>query len=378
MGTGIQRPCIVISAVNFVEGGPLSILQDCLAFASEHLSDQYDIVVLVHRASLFNCPRLRFIEYLHSKRSWLARLYHEYWLFRPLSLELNPVLWLSLHDMTPNVVAQRRAVYCHNPAPFYRLTLRDVWLEPGFAVFNLFYRWLYQINIQMNDYVIVQQDWLRSRFENNFGLRNVVVAYPEFALPDTLVASDTIPEKNVCRFVYPAFPRVFKNFEVIGEAARILAGKGIEKFEVLLTIDGSETRYAQAIFEHYRNVKPLRFIGLQSRQRVFDLYRSSDCLIFPSKLETWGLPITEFKSLRRPILAANLEYAHETVGNYSCARFFDPDNADELADQMLSVINSTFLPEKVFPNQPAMPFTQGWKQLFALLLEQHGSTKVRI
>ena len=36
-----KRPKIVISAVNLVEGGTLSILQDCLAYAAKELSERY-------------------------------------------------------------------------------------------------------------------------------------------------------------------------------------------------------------------------------------------------------------------------------------------------------------------------------------------------
>lgn len=369
MGTVIERPRIVVSAVNFVEGGPLSILQDCLAYAARHLSDRYEVVALVHRKSLFDLPQLRFIEFPRAKQSWFLRLYHEYWLFRRLSQGLNPALWLSLHDMTPNVVAKCRAVYCHNPAPFHRLSLQDAWLEPGFALFNLFYRWIYRINIHQNDFVIVQQAWLRQRFERMFGLRNVVVAYPEIPERAPSLSAAVEPSSNICRFVYPAFPRVFKNFEVICEASKKLQGRGIDTFEVLLTIDGSESRYARKIVERFKDIGPLKFIGLQSRRKIFDLYRTADCLIFPSKLETWGLPITEFKSWQRPILVAELEYARETVGDYFLARFFDPDDTDELAKGMLSVMNGTFLPQQGAAQEPVPPFVRGWGQLFDLLLK---------
>jgi len=362
-----MKPCIVISAVNFVEGGPLSILRDCLSFASRYLSPHYDVVALVHKASLLNTPEIRFIEFPKAKSSWLARLNHEYRLFHRLSLQLKPLLWFSLHDMTPNVAAVRRAVYCHNPAPFYRLSWRDIWLEPSFAFFNLFYRWLYQINIHKNDYVIVQQDWLRGRFKKMFELRRVIVAYPEISIRQ--FSAESKPNKRICRFFYPAFPRVFKNYELVGEAARILVERGIDKFEVLLTIDGSENRYSNSIIQRFGKLAPLKFIGLQDRNEVFELYSLVDCLIFPSKLETWGLPISEFMAQQKPILAADLEYAHETVGEYSMAQFFGPRNAQELADLMLAVIDDSFKPAKLPARQPKDPFARGWGQLFKLLLE---------
>ncbi len=363
----LERKKIVISAVNLVEGGTLSILQDCLSYADAELSKRYQVVALVNRKSLFKFSHIDFIEFPYAKRSWFFRLYHEYWLFRNLSKKLSAELWLSLHDMTPNVVAKRRAVYCHNPAPFYSVSLREAWIEPIFMAFNLLYHWVYLINIQKNDYVIVQQNWMRLKFQSMFNVKNIVVSHPEVPIFKTLEAHPT-KEENLRRFFYPAFPRVFKNFEVICEASKKLVEGGIKNFEVIMTIDGTESRYATSIVERYKHISQLKFIGRQTRKKIYDQYQLADCLIFPSKLETWGLPITEFKFLQRPILAANLDYAHETVGNYINASFFDPNNSEELSKDMLSVINNNFIPHQEKYIEPAQPYVKGWKQLFDFLL----------
>ena len=60
------------------------------------------------------------MEFKDSKKSYLKRLYYEYIYFKKLSEKLKPYLWLSLHDMTPNVVADKKVVYCHNPMMFYK------------------------------------------------------------------------------------------------------------------------------------------------------------------------------------------------------------------------------------------------------------------
>ena len=361
------RPNIVISAVNLVEGGTLSILQDCLAYAAGNLSERFQIIALVNQKSFFNFSQIEFIEFPYAKRSWFFRIYHEYWLFRGVSKKLNAELWLSLHDMTPNVVAKRLAVYCHNPAPFYSVSFSEACIEPIFAFFNLCYRWIYRINIYKNDYVIVQQNWMRLKFQSMFNLRNIVVAYPEVSEPPPSPIH-LAKNKNLHSFFYPAFPRVFKNFEVICEASKKLLEDGVNNFEVIMTIDGSETRYAKSIVKRYNNISQLKFIGRQNRKKIYNLYQSADCLIFPSKLETWGLPITEFKFLQRPILAANLEYAHETVGSYQHARFFDPNDPETLSQNMLSVINGSFIPDKHKHLKPDQPFAKSWKELFDFLL----------
>ena len=162
-GSNLKK--IVVSAVNLTEFGPLSILKECLEFLSNNFADLYEIIALVNDKSLFEYKNIRFYEFPLAKKSWLIRLYYEYIYFKYFSTNIKPYLWLSLHDITPNVTSKIQAVYCHNPSPFYSLSLREAYLGGiKFLLFNLFYRYLYAINIKRNDYVIVQQDTLRNKF----------------------------------------------------------------------------------------------------------------------------------------------------------------------------------------------------------------------
>jgi glycosyltransferase involved in cell wall biosynthesis len=362
------RPRLVISAVNLVEAGPLSVLIDCLASAARTLGTRYEIIALVHRASLVPVEGIRLIEYPEVKGSWLRRLYFEYHACRRISRELDADIWLSLHDATPNVVARQRMVYCQNAAPFYPLRWRDAVREPTFIAFTLLYRWVYRINIHCNNLVIVQQDWLRREFRERFGVRHVVVAYPDVAR--ATLGAPTPSVQRTIRFIYPTLPRVFKNIELIGHAARALNRRGVGNFEVLVTVGADENDYARELARDFADVIALKLIGRRSRQEVFDLYATSDCLLFPSKLESWGLPMTEFQASARPILAANLPYAHENLSAYGNAAYFDVGDAHALAGLMEDVIAGRFQPVAATNTTPAAPFVRGWDELLHFLTQQ--------
>lgn len=183
MATDLNMSRIVISAVNITEGGPLSVLRECLSSAVAIVPENYEIIALVHSTDLFRQPRVRLIEIPSAKKSWLHRLYWEWFGFLQLSKKLKPTLWLSLHDITPRVLASRQAVYCHNASPFYQVSLKESLQEPVFLLFNLLYVWLYRAFIRRNYCVIVQQQWLRAEFIKRFGQIPVVVAHP-VARPD--------------------------------------------------------------------------------------------------------------------------------------------------------------------------------------------------
>jgi len=360
-----EKKKIVVSAVNLTEGGPLSILKECLEYLANDLAGEYQIIALVNNARAFSYPDIKFYAFPLSKKSWLMRLYYEYIYFFWFSKKIHPYLWLSLHDMTPNVQADIRAVYCHNASPFLPLELKDIrWGGYKFVLFKLFYRYLYAINIKKNDFVILQQDNLRNRFRKLIGANRIVVAYPNMNLKHQ--TNPVTADSKV--FFYPAFPRVFKNFEVIGRAAVELLRQGISNFQVIFTISGRETRYARHIYNSFKQVKNIKFLGLQSREKISELYENSDCLIFPSLLESWGLPITEAKLFSKPIILADLEYAHEAVSLYDKVKFFDPEDYMQLAGLMKAVMDKTIVFDKTQARTISPPFSRSWKELFAILL----------
>ena len=370
----MNKKTIVLSGINLIEGGPLTIYKDCLRCVEKYFLENYEIVALVHNRELFSefDSRIKFIEFMDSKKSYLKRFYYEYFYFKRLSKKLKPYLWFSLHDMTPNVVTDKRAVYCHNPIIFYDVKRKDMINEFKMFMFSRFYKYIYKINIKKNNFVVVQQDWIRKRFKKIFKIKNVVVAHPNVVIDDS---NNNYKNTKIVKnsFLYPSFPRIFKNFEVICKAVEILENKNIENFKVYLTIDGSENIYSKEIVEKYGRLKCIEFIGLQTRENLMKYYSKIETVIFPSKLETWGLPISEAKAFGKNIILADLEYAHETLGTYEKVMFFGPDNAEKLAEKIEMLINDDENMKNIefdgnFEKNIEKPFCKNWKELFDILL----------
>lgn len=360
-----MKPVIVVSAVNFIEGGPLTIFRDALQTLDEHFSDTYKIIALVHSKALFEEGKISYLEFPEIKTSWLKRLRFEYIDCRALSLKLQPLLWLALHDISPNITAPIRAVYCHNPSPFLKVRLKDGLLDWKQLLFSIFYKFLYGINIRKNNFVIVQQEWLRKEFQRRYHPQEVIVAYPELK---KLSIAPRVSLNSECRFFYPAFPRLFKNIELIIQAVRILEERGIRNFRVGLTISGLESPYSAKIKSLAEGLTCIEWLGILKREEVLKQYALTDCLIFPSKMETWGMPISEFQQTGRTILLADLPYAHETIGTYDRVRFFPAQNGLLLAEMMEQFMNGSLETEKSRAHLPHAPFAKDWTALFENLL----------
>lgn len=363
---------IIISAVNLVEGGTLSILKKCVQeIVQYNSSGKYKIIVLVHSKNILPAyENVEYIAYPASKRNWFIRMFYEYIFFYFLSLKLKPLIWFSLHDMTPNVRAKYRYVYMHNPSPFFqkREGLRLSW---KFHLFVLFYKYLYRINVKKNTAVVVQQNWFREKISVlcHIPTNRIIVAYPEFETTDV---SDYDGKFIKNQFFFNAFPREFKNFEIICEAADILNNGTLkdEDWNIYLTIDGSENKYSCSVVEEFKHNPHIHFIGLISREKCEEFYRTSESLIFPSLLETWGLPISEFKLYKKKMILANLPYAHEAANGAEIGCFFNPSDANELAKIMKSVIEDKS--EYYFGSLPKFevlePFCTSWKELFEKII----------
>lgn len=365
---------IVVSAVNLNIGGTLRILKDCLA----HLSDfskrtGYRVVAIVYDKNLADFPGIEYIETRWPKKWWLNRIWYEYVSLKRVSQDIGPVeLWLSLHDTTPNVYAKRRAVYCHNPFPFYSWKWQELFHAPKIVLFALFSKCIYRYNIHKNKYVIVQQQWIKERFEELFRLPGdqIVVALPD--RPEKGPVPQEKQSEDPCTyFIYPASANSHKNFECLCRATSLLNTFGVKDFKVYLTIDGGENAYASWLKRTWGHICALEFIGFQDRDTLMEYYRQADCLVFPSKLETWGLPISEFSGTGKPMLLADLPYAYETASGSEQVAFFDPDQPQVLAQQMDGIIqrDRQFL-RKVGNREIPSPKSDSWEALFDILLNE--------
>ena len=363
-----QKTNLVISGINLTDGGALSVYLDCVKELLDNgYAEKYNIILLVSNKKLFpKDSRVRYIEFKKSKGNWLYRLYYEYIYFRSFSKKLGVDIWISLHDMTPNVVANKRYVYCHNASPFNKMKLNEAKYGWKYYLFSKFYKYLYKINIKKNTAVIVQQDWMREEFKKMFHIDNVIVARPSIPTVSAPISDESKDNDNVI-FIAPSLPRYFKNFQVVCRAARLLGEKSINNFEVIITVDGTENEYSKELVQEFGVNKNIVFSGILPREELLKIYSKANCLVFMSKLETWGMPIIEFKPTGKPMILAELPYTHETIGDYNDVSFVSVDDYVKLASEMERVISD----ERLGINKqviPALPYASNWEELFKLLL----------
>lgn len=151
-------------------------------------------------------------------------------------------------------------------------------------------------------------------------------------------------------FFYPCGPVFYKNFFTLNEAVNILAAEGF-KFRVFLTVTYNEYRNLSRSTEI--NSKYFIFLGKLPYERVLSMY-AGHITLFPSFIESLGLPLTEARAANSYIITADLPYAHESLDDYPNRVFFPVFNSVSLALEMKKAIKGevvyradvpAFLPE---------------------------------
>ena len=111
---------LVICAPNIIDGGPLTVLNESIETALINFPNTKIFVIANNKKLIDNQfkKNIEIIEFPHSKKSWISRIRHEFFIFNKLSISLGVDVWFSLQDITSIVKAKYQLVYCHCPIPF--------------------------------------------------------------------------------------------------------------------------------------------------------------------------------------------------------------------------------------------------------------------
>jgi glycosyltransferase involved in cell wall biosynthesis len=82
-------------------------------------------------------------------------------------------------------------------------------------------------------------------------------------------------------------------------------------------------------------------LGYLDESALAAAYGAADVLVFPSLVESAGLPLIEAMSLGLPVVAADRPYAHEICGDG--ALYFAPTDVDGLAARIVALLQDAEL-----------------------------------
>lgn len=162
---------------------------------------------------------------------------------------------------------------------------------------------------------------------------------------DPTVIPQSIQEKYGSRFklFYPSLPFAHKNMEKIvwmyHQHRDVLASTAC-----ILPISSEGSRQEQRIVRMIKQCKVEDFFWLAGhipQELMSHYYHFTDVVFFPSLLETLGLGHLEGMYCHRPVIASDLDFAHDVCGD--AAYYVDPYSTGSMKDGILALQQSTEL-----------------------------------
>ena len=132
----------------------------------------------------------------------------------------------------------------------------------------------------------------------------------------------------------------YKNFQVFLKSLSINL-KILENFKVILFGGEKLTKHEINLIKSY-NLDAKNFLFFEGNNDLLNIfYQNARLLIYPSKYEGFGLPILEGFSNNCPVVCSDIPVFREVANE--AAEYFDPNNADSVAESMHKVLFSDFI-----------------------------------
>ena len=139
----------------------------------------------------------------------------------------------------------------------------------------------------------------------------------------------TKKKENIIRLLYPANHYSYKNHKIITD---MLSDNSIKNLLIYFTATISE-------FQKFKNFKSIRRIDYYSYKNTYKIYNKFDGLIYPSRIESLGLPLQEALNFKIPILCSDLPYSRELLKEYGY--YFNQESKTSLRNTILYFMKYT-------------------------------------
>tara|TARA_B100001250_G_C19439204_1_gene630982 strand:- start:39 stop:701 length:663 start_codon:yes stop_codon:yes gene_type:complete len=193
-------------------------------------------------------------------------------------------------------------------------------------------RFLFYLNYKNVDYIVVQSETMRSVLVSS-GVKVEKIKIYAYKSKEEQYKIKKQSDNKKCNtnFLYIATDEPHKNHKNLIEAWCILAKIGV--FPKLTVTINEETLLHQFINKRVNEYKlNLEILPNLDREKIIKLYSQSRALIFPSFVESYGLPLVEASQYGIPIIASELDYVRDVVDPIES---FDPNSAKSISRSVI-------------------------------------------
>lgn len=342
---------IVVNDIAATYGGGLSILQQFYQYVIEHDKDNEWIFLLGDRY-LEETENVKIRCLQEIKKSHIKKVVFDCITGQKYIEKLKPDVVISMQNIITFGLKCPQVLYVHQSIPFQRIKKFSFFKkeERPIALVQYVIGGFIKASVRKATAVVVQTNWMKRAVEEVTGIENekLSVCFPKVTI---FPRNNSAFQKNI--FFYPTNCEIYKNIDLIVEACKKLNKEGIRDFEVHITQPEGAVVHPN-----------IRCIGFLNKEQMQSEYQGGT-LVFPSYIETVGLPLLEARSCNTMILASDTPFAHECLDGYNNISFFSPFSVNELKEKMKEILSGTI---DIRDDSDKALVSPSWEEFYQLIL----------
>lgn len=306
-------------------GGALTILRSLHSYASRN--EQHEWIFLLSKHHVEEKNNIKVVLIPKAKKNKAGRIFFDLFQGKKYVQQYQGDVIINLQNLWVWGTKVPQILYQDQPIPFqthksFSFFKRE---ERQMAFYQYFYGIFTKLATQKADGVIVQTKWMCDAVKKQCDVADGKIRVIPPMVDLTMIQMCSKPKEFLCNaFFYPASSAIYKNHDCLYKACEILKRDGVHS-DVSVTLEQGSCRL-------------VRYIGHQEYSDILKKI-SNSTLVFPSYIETYGLPLVEARVMGSIVLAADTLFARELLDGYDNAYFFDYDKPEQLADLMKKVIS---------------------------------------
>lgn len=334
-----QPKTIIVNATALISGGALTILEMFLDEIKTSEQIYYIFVAIKLKDSFYKHPNIKVIGV--DTANIFKRIYWD-WVGLKHWVNTNniiPDIVLSLQNTAVNLNGTNQFIYLHQAIPFHPKQWSFLKKEErNLAFYKYLYPFFMKNFLQKKATFLVQTTWMKEACAKRFKTANIKILPPRF----NNFKVDKVGTLNLAfkyNLFYPANASIFKNHsEIIKALYAIKKEHPSLSLGLYLTLTKQDNLKLSALIKKYKLTRNVIFLGTISKETMKKYYKSCQALVFPSYIESFGLPLREAQCFGKYIVVADEPYAREVLKNYSSVLYAKTGETREWKEKILEVI----------------------------------------
>ena len=310
---------ILIYATAISTGGGIRIVD---SYKKKYLDTEHNIIFLLSSNLIADESNIQVFIYNKIKKSILYRLFFNIFKAHKIVKENNIDQIISLNNTIILFTKVKQTIYLHQTLPFSDY-------NPLF--FGNTYLWIFKnilgkyiiYSLKKADFIIIQSQWLNKVLSERIKIdsKKIIIEMPIDSRRNIVPYKKSYVNGKL-HFFYPSGYVSYKNHSMIVDTLKKIPHEKLSKISIDFTFLPDENRKVKSLYKSViKHSLPVNFLGYQNDQNLSKLY-SNRILIFPSIVESFGLPILEAVNSKTPIIALDTEFSREITHDYKKITFF--------------------------------------------------------